>query len=96
VYARDLRELGRRDFVERTEDTRRSIFSREATMAQMRGRLLSGGEPAKVERLRSKYFEFVGDQVGIPGYVLFRQRVLQELEEEPKGKETTSRHARGS
>jgi len=84
VYQRDLGELGRRDFVERTEDTRRSIFSREATMAQMRGRLLTGGGAGKTQRLQSKYFEFVGDQVGIPGYVLYRQRVLEELEGKPE------------
>jgi len=87
VYERNLGELGERDFVERTEDIRRSIVRRESTTAQMRGRLLTGGDPHKMERMEKKYHEYVGDQVGIPGYVVKRQKLLEELEEEPKQEE---------
>jgi raffinose/stachyose/melibiose transport system substrate-binding protein len=83
VYEADLQELGTRDFVERTEDIRRSIFSREATTVQMRGRMLSSTDPVKVERLRKKYYEFTCDQMGIPGYVLHRKRCLEDLGKEP-------------
>jgi len=82
VYGKSLARLGERDFVERTEDIRRSIIRRESTTAEMRGRLLTGGDEHKTDRMRRKYFEFVGDQMGIPGYVLHRQKLLEGLEEE--------------